>query len=245
MNAERALRRNTWERQVEDEVPLPASPSLSAVFVVHSDAAVSQFLVAAIEALGWQARPFSSAGEFLASPPAPGPSCLVLDVTIPGLERHDVRRRVEAGWASMPIILASRSGHLLMTISMVEEGAVELVKTPIGGDEFLAAVSYALERSRATLEQQAETRRLRARFTSLSPRERDVLTLVVAGLLNKQVGYELGISEITVKAHRGRVMRKMEAPSLPDLVNMAASLDVRRNRQPFQRARVAADQARR
>ena len=204
---------------------LPASPPPPTVFTVFGDALVRRRLATAIEASGWQARLFASVAEFLASPPAPGPNCLVLDVTMLALARLDLHSRVGIGGRTMPIILASRSGELVMTASAVHGGSVEVMKTPDGENPVLVAVGHAIEQSRAALEQQAETRRLEARFSSLSTREREVLALVVAGLLNKQVGYELGISEITVKAHRGRVMRKMKAASLPQLVNMAASLE--------------------
>ena len=221
-----ALQRVASPRPIQQDRSLPASPPPPTVFVVFGDALVRRRLKAAIEASGWQARLFASAADFLASTPAPGPSCLVLDVTMLALARLDLHSRVGIGGRSMPVILISRSGELVMTASAVHGGSVELAKTPAGENPVLAAVCYAIERSRSVLEQQAETRRLEARFSSLSAREREVLALVVAGLLNKQVGYELGISEITVKAHRGRVMRKMKATSLPQLVNMAASLKV-------------------
>ncbi len=184
--------------------------------------------MAASEGSGWQARLFESAAEFLASAPAPGASCLVLDVTMLGIAQLDLRGRVGNAGGSMPVILASRCGKLVMTVSAIHGGTVELAKTPTEQNPILAAVRYAIERSRSVLERQAETKRLEARFSSLSVREREVLALVVSGLLNKQVGYELGISEITVKAHRGRVMRKMKASSLPHLVTMAASLRIDR-----------------
>lgn len=215
-------------RPTQQDICPPVSPPPPTVFVVFGDALVRRRLAAAIEASSWQARPFASAADFLASPPAPGASCLVLDVTILALAGLDLQGRVGIGGRSMPVILASLSGELVMTASAVHGGSIETVKTPAGENPVLVAVRYAIEQSRTALEQQAETRRLEARFSSLSAREREVLALVVAGLLNKQVGYELGISEITVKAHRGRVMRKMKATSLPQLVNMAASLKVDR-----------------
>ena len=226
MNYASALDQTPSPRRFKEEGASSLSPSASTVFVVHSDVLVRQFLEAAIEELGWEARAFASAGEFHASLPASGPSCLVLDVTLLGVARLDLPDGGGAGGPSMPMILASRCGDLVMTVSAVGAGLIELVKTPRGDDEVMAAVRFALERSRTALEQQAETRRLEARLASLSHRERQVLALVVSGLLNIQVGYELGISEITVKAHRGRVMRKMQAGSLAELVNMGARLSI-------------------
>ena len=159
-----ALDRIALPRRTRQEKSLPVSPPLPTVFVLHSDALVGSALMAAIEGSGWQARLFLSAEEFLASSPAPGASCLVLDVTMLGLAHLDLRGRVGNGGRSMPVILASRCGKLVMTVSAVQEGSVELVKTPTGQNPILAAVGYAIERSRAVLEQQAETKRLKLGF---------------------------------------------------------------------------------
>jgi FixJ family two-component response regulator len=194
------------------------------VFVVDDDVSVRESLELLIRSAGWQPETFASAQEFLARPPVFAPSCLVLDVNLPDLNGLDLQKRVAADRIDMPIIFITGYGDVPMTVQAMKAGAVEFLTKPFGDDVLLSAIRLAIERSHTALDDEAERRALRDRHASLSRREREVMALVVSGLLNKQVGFELGISEITVKAHRGQVMRKMKAGSLADLVNMAARL---------------------
>src|SRR6266849_3733592 len=194
------------------------------VFVVDDDVSVRESLELLIRCAGWQPETFDSAQDFLARPRAvAAPSCLILDVHLPDLSGLDVQKRV-VDRVDMPIIFITGYGDVPMTVQAMKAGAVEFLTKPFRDDVLLTAIRHALERSHAALAHEAETRALRDCYASLSRREREVMALVVSGLLNKQVGFELSISEITVKAHRGKVMRKMKAGSLADLVNMAASL---------------------
>lgn len=209
--------------------PLAAPAAASAgfvVFVVDDDVSVRDSLELLIESAGWRAETFASAQEFLARPRPMMPSCLVLDVTLPGLSGLELQKRV-AERTDMPIIFISACADVAMTVQAMKAGAVEFLTKPFKDDVVLDALREALERSRAAQRQQAEMRIVRSRYASLSRREREVLALVVSGWLNKQTAAELGITEITVKVHRGRVMRKMKAESLPALVTMAARLAVR------------------
>jgi FixJ family two-component response regulator len=194
------------------------------VFVVDDDIPVRKSLELLIDSAGWEVETFASAQAFLARPRVLGPSCLVLDVTLPDLNGLEVQQRIAGNRSDMPIIFVSGYGDVPMTVQAMKAGAVEFLTKPLRSDALLTAIRHALERSRAVLEQAEKLRTLRDFYASLTRREREVMASVVSGMLNKQIGGQLGISEITVKAHRGQLMRKMHASSLPDLVNMAARL---------------------
>ncbi len=196
------------------------------VFVVDDDISVRESLELLLTNAGWRPQLFESAQAFLGHPRATGPSCLVLDVTLPGLNGLELQRQL-ADRADMPIIFITGYGDVPMSVQAMKAGAVEFLTKPFDNDVLLDAIGGAIERSRAALQQASAMRELRQRHASLTPREREVMVLVVSGLLNKQVGGELGISEITVKAHRGQVMRKMKADSLADLVTMATNLGLK------------------
>ena len=198
------------------------------VFVVDDDISVRESLELLIKFAGWQPETFASAEEFLARPRAVAPSCLVLDVSLPDLNGLELQKLIAADRFDMPIIFITGHGDVPMTVQAMKAGAVEFLTKPFGEDVLLSAIRNAIERSQAALGREAETRALRDCYESLTPRERQVMAMVAAGLLNKQVGGELNISEITVKAHRGQVMRKMKADSLADLVTMAARLRLAR-----------------
>lgn len=193
------------------------------VFVVDDDISVRESLESLIAEAGWRPEVFASAGEFLAQPRRLLPSCLVLDVSLPDLNGLDLQQRI-ADRSDMPIIFITGHGDVPMTVRAMKAGAVEFLTKPFGPEVLLSAIQAAIARSRAALDEQANLQALRQRYGSLTPRERQVMALVVRGQLNKQVGGDLGISEVTVKAHRGRMMQKMEAGSLAELVNMAARL---------------------
>ena len=195
------------------------------VFVVDDDVSVRESLELLILSGGWQPETFASAEDFLARSRADVPSCLVLDVALPSLNGLDLQKRI-VDRADMPIIFITGYGDVPTTVQAMKAGAVEFLTKPFGDDVLLNAVSQAIERSRAARAHEVELRALRDRHASLTPRERETMALVVSGLLNKQIATKLGISEITVKAHRGRVMRKMQVDSLAELVRVAAALDV-------------------
>jgi FixJ family two-component response regulator len=194
------------------------------VFVVDDDISVRESLELLIRCEGLQPETFASAQEFLTRPRVLVPSCLVLDYSLPGLNGLEVQKRVAVERKDMPIIFITGHGDVPMTVQAMKAGAVEFLTKPFGDEALLSAIRFAIERSRVALGREAEMRVLHDCYASLSLRERQVMALVVSGLLNKQVGGELGISEITVKAHRGKVMQKMKADSLADLVRMAARL---------------------
>lgn len=194
------------------------------VFVVDDDEYVREALETLIEVAGWRARGFASAAAFLACPPAAGANCLVLDVNLPGLNGLDLQAAIAGDRGDMPIIFITGFGDIPMSVRAMKAGAAEFLTKPFGEDVMLDAIRAALERSQAAVGDQAALQALRDRYADLSPRERQVMAGVVAGRMNKQVGGDLGITEITVKKHRGRVMEKMRARSLAELVTMSASL---------------------
>ena len=194
------------------------------VFVVDDDISVRESLELLIQVSGWRAETFASAREFLARPRPSVPSCVILDLALPDVSGLDLQQRVAADRSEMPIIFITGYGDVSQSVRAMKAGALEFLTKPFREDVLVSAIRHALERSRRTLEHDAKMKVLRQSYESLTPREREVMVLVVSGFLNKQVGGELGISEITVKAHRGQVMRKMKADSLPSLVNMVAGL---------------------
>jgi FixJ family two-component response regulator len=216
--------RQTMNARSEMFMPVTVADDRPIVFVVDDDISVRESLEMLILAAGWRPEIFKSANEFLSFPHSDCPSCLLLDINLPDLNGLDLQQVMTVDRSEMPIIFISGYGDVPMTVRAMKAGAVEFLTKPINGEVLIEAIQDALDRSNAAAGQQAEIRALRDRYGSLSKREREVMALVVAGLLNKQVAFELGIGEVTVKAHRGQVTRKMKARSLPELVNMAARL---------------------
>jgi FixJ family two-component response regulator len=198
----------------------------STVFIVDGDLSERESLKRLIRTAGWEPESFASAEEFLSYPRSTLPCCLILDLALPGLSGLELQKQL-AGRQDTPIIFITGHTDVLMTVQAMKAGAVEFLTKPVNDVALLIAIRTAVERSRAALRHDSEMRMLGKCYSTLTPREREVMALVVSGLLNKQVGFELGISEATVKAHRGQVMRKMEAESLPDLVTMATKLGQR------------------
>ncbi|VWB37403.1 LuxR family transcriptional regulator [Burkholderia lata] len=194
------------------------------VFVVDDDISVRESLELLLRSVGLRTQIFSTAEQFLAYPCVVAPACLILDVSLPGVNGLDLQQRIALDRADMPVIFITGHGDVPMTVRAMKAGAVEFLTKPFDDEMLLQAVADAVERSRAAIDGQVELRALQASYATLTRREREVMALVVSGLLNKQIGGELGISEITVKIHRGKVMQKMEAGSLPELVYMAAKL---------------------
>lgn len=213
--------------------PAAKSQQQPIVFVVDDDVSVRESLELLIEFAGWQPEIFASAAEFLAHPRTTTPSCLVLDVSLPDLNGLELQKLIGSERLDMPIIFITGHGDVPMTVQAMKAGAVEFLTKPFDDEVLLSAIHHAIKRSAAVLEDQAEIATLRKSYESLTPREQDIMLLVVAGMLNKQIGLKLGISEITVKAHRGKVMQKMQADSLADLVKTAVRLGLTPAKNPW------------
>jgi FixJ family two-component response regulator len=203
---------------------LPMATANPVVFIVDDDVSVRESLELLVANENWKPEIFASAQEFLNHARTLVPSCLVLDLSLPGVNGLELQKQLAAEHVDMPIIFISGYGDVPKSVQAMKGGALEFLTKPLDNDALISAIRSALQRSRLALAQNAEMKELRDRYASLTPREQQVMALVVSGLLNKQVGGELGISEITVKAHRGQVMQKMKANSLADLVRLAGKL---------------------
>ena len=203
------------------------------VFVVDDDVSVRESVELLIKFAGWQPETFASAKDFLARPRISTPCCLVLDVSLPDLNGLELQKLIASERIDMPIIFITGHGDVPMTVQAMKAGAVEFLTKPFDDEVLLSAIRHALKRSAAVLDDQAEITAMRNTYESLTPREQDVMRLVVAGMLNKQIGLKLGISEITVKAHRGKVMQKMKADSVADLVKTAVKLGLAPAKNPW------------
>ena len=216
----------------------PKSQQQPIVFVVDDDVSVRESLELLIKLAGWQPETFSSAADFLARPRTTTPSCLVLDVSLPDLNGLELQKLIASERTDMPIIFITGHGDVPMSVQAMKGGAVEFLTKPFDDEVLLSAIRHAIERSAAVLDDQAEIATLRNNYESLTPREQDVMRCVVAGMLNKQIGMKLGISEITVKAHRGKMMQKMKADSVADLVKTAVRLGLAPGKNPWHKAAV-------
>jgi FixJ family two-component response regulator len=214
-------------------VAAPKSQQQPIIFVVDDDVSVRESLELLIKFAGWQSETFASAKDFLVRPRTTMPSCLVLDVSLPDLNGLELQRLIASERTDMPIIFITGHGNVPMTVQAMKAGAVEFLTKPFDDEVLLSAIRHAIKRSAAVLDEQAEITALRSSYESLTPREQDVMRLVVAGMLNKQIGLKLGISEITVKAHRGKMMQKMKADSVADLVKTAVRLGLTPARNPW------------
>ena len=206
----------------------PESDAL--VAIVDDDPSVRRGLQRLIRAAGWKVETFASAQEFLARPSAISPSCLVLDLQLPGLSGLDLQQRMADLGLDIPVVFLTGQGNIPASVKAMKAGAIEFLTKPVDEQNLLKAIEEAIERDRRTRQQQTEMHELRRRYESLTAREQEVMQLVISGLLNKQIAGELTITEDTVKFHRGHVMRKMCADSLADLVRMAENLGVRSNK---------------
>jgi FixJ family two-component response regulator len=201
-------------------------PTIPTVVVVDDDISIRESLELLIQNEGWQPALFESAQEFLAQLPTVVPSCLILDVNLPDLSGLDIQQRISDKKSSTPIIFITGYGDIPTSVRAMKAGAAEFLTKPLDDEIMIGAIREAVLRSQANLQQEGAQRQLQERFALLTRREREVMNLVVKGLMNKQVGFELDISEITVKAHRGKVMEKMQATTFVDLVNMAGKLGI-------------------